>query len=337
MMEGASALNIIHDTIHAIQMGEQITFKNLTMFPLLVSNVVEREYQTLDEALTAGTAKVTEVSDSGSVPELQFLNEGDKPVLLLDGEELVGAKQNRVLNLSILVPAHKSVIIPVSCVERGRWAHNSAEFRSEDRVHFSRGRAAKAASVSQSMASGGSRRSNQGQVWHDISEKSAKFRVFSESESMSDIYKDRSQSMNEFVGAFRNDATQIGAILGIDAAIAGIDLFDNPETFGKLMPKLVRSYALDALETSTENEVTTPEIEAKRFVEILAAVEVQEFPAVGLGKDLRLSSQMVSGGALENDGRVIHLGAFPILTESSDGRPPRRSRMMRASRRRLTH
>ncbi len=55
------------------------------------------EYLTLDEALAAKTATVTEVSESGSVPELYFQNEGDLPVLLLDGEELVGAKQNRVL------------------------------------------------------------------------------------------------------------------------------------------------------------------------------------------------------------------------------------------------
>ncbi len=55
------------------------------------------------------------------MPELRFVNHCERPVLLLDGEELVGAKQNRILNLTVLVPAHQTIVIPVSCVEAGRW------------------------------------------------------------------------------------------------------------------------------------------------------------------------------------------------------------------------
>ena len=54
-------------------------------------------YQLLDEALAAGTVRVMEVSESGHVPELSLLNDGDQAVQLLDGEELIGAKQNRIL------------------------------------------------------------------------------------------------------------------------------------------------------------------------------------------------------------------------------------------------
>ncbi len=337
MTEGESALNIIQDTIHASQVGEGVTFKNLTMFPLFVSEAVEREYITLDEALAADTAKVIEVSDSGSVPNLQFFNEGDIPVLLLDGEELVGAKQNRILNLSILAPAHKAVTIPVSCVEQGRWSHNSDKFRSEDRVHYSRGRSAKAASVSMSMESGAPPRSDQSEVWRNISGKSARLGVSSPTDSMSDIYEQRRQAMEEFVGAFTSTDHQIGAIFGIDGAVAGIDLFDAPETFTKLSQKLIRSYALDAIETHAEEKSVTSETEARRFTDILSSVETLEFPATGLGKDLRLKSQMISGGALVNKGRIIHLSAFPLSSESPEGRSPRRSRMMRASQRHRTH
>jgi hypothetical protein len=45
------------------------------------------------------------VSEGGSVPHLLFINDAMRPVLLLDGEELVGAKQNRVLNLTVLAAA----------------------------------------------------------------------------------------------------------------------------------------------------------------------------------------------------------------------------------------
>jgi hypothetical protein len=100
--------------------GTPTEYRNLTIFPLIDESGKEPDYLTLDEALAQKCAKITELSESGSVPELRFVNESDKRVLLLDGEELVGAKQNRILNLRILVPAGKTLVIPVSCVEAGR-------------------------------------------------------------------------------------------------------------------------------------------------------------------------------------------------------------------------
>ena len=63
------------------------------------------------------------------MPELMVENKGDMRVLFIEGEELVGAKQNRILNTSILVPAKSKTKIPVSCVERGRWRYHSPMFR----------------------------------------------------------------------------------------------------------------------------------------------------------------------------------------------------------------
>jgi hypothetical protein len=330
-------LNIINKIIQTNQIGAGTSYQNLTIFPLVADEMQISEYLTLDEALAAKTATVTEVSESGSVPELCFQNEGDLPVLLLDGEELVGAKQNRVLNLTILAPPHEVIKIPVSCVEQGRWSHSSKGFHLEDRVMFSRGRSNKAASVSRSMASEGSRRSDQSEVWQNISSKSGRFGVSSPTDSMSDIYEDRKSSLAEFVGAFSSTEFQVGAIFGIDDSVAGIDLFDSPGTFSKLMPKLIRSYALDAIETVGDEKKVTSKDEIDRFIKILSTARVKEFPAVGLGNDLRVNSHMISGGALVKEGHVIHLGAFPLMSESSNGSTPRHSRMMRSSQRRRTH
>ena len=53
------------------------------------------------------------MSEAGSVPYLQAVNKGPWPVLIFDGEELVGAKQNRITNATILVGVGKTVL-PVS-------------------------------------------------------------------------------------------------------------------------------------------------------------------------------------------------------------------------------
>src|SRR5262249_33858973 len=83
------------------------------------------DYATLDDALAAGTLEVTEVSEGGSVPTLKVSNRADRMVFLMAGEQLIGAKQNRVLNASIMVGALTELPISVSCVEAGRWAYRS--------------------------------------------------------------------------------------------------------------------------------------------------------------------------------------------------------------------
>jgi hypothetical protein len=180
----------IHDLLKTIEIGTSTTFENLTMYPLLGTSERKLEYITLDEAFAVKAASITEVSESGSVPDLLFRNDGDTLVLLLDGEELIGAKQNRVLNLSILAPANKTITIPVSCVEAGRWSRRTPEFRSSGSSMYARGRAAKSGQVSMSMRSGHSQ-SNQSEVWRDISEKAERMAVVSGTSAMSDIYESR--------------------------------------------------------------------------------------------------------------------------------------------------
>ncbi len=138
-------METISTAISGVTVGLDVSFQNLTMFPLLGEPEAEAadsagsgspsdarasaaDYLMLDEALGSGWARVTEISESGSVPELRFVNNGAQPVFILDGEELVGAKQNRVVNLSLLVPAKSTLTIPVSCVEAGRWHARSRAF-----------------------------------------------------------------------------------------------------------------------------------------------------------------------------------------------------------------
>ena len=112
----------VRETLMDLEPGDLVNCRNLTMIPLLGEDTHPADYLTLDEALSMRTARVTEVSEGGSVPELRFVNTGSRQVLLMDGEEVVGAKQNRTLNISILAPAPGELLLPVTCVEAGRWA-----------------------------------------------------------------------------------------------------------------------------------------------------------------------------------------------------------------------
>jgi len=309
-------MQLIRETISNARLGTPKSFRNLTVFPVF-GKAMAPDYVTLDEALASNFAKVTEVSEGGSVPELKFVNDGNSAVFLMEGEELIGAKQNRTLNLSILISAKKAVTIPVSCVERGRWARHSVEFSSAPRAQYAEGRARKMAQVSASLQSTGTRYSNQGAVWQDIDEKSRRLNAPSRTSAMAAIFEQHAAGLQEYVDSIKPEEGQVGAVFAIGGKVSGFELFDSPDTLRKLWPKLIRSYGLDALDREVaageRTEKPPPgagsnEVEA--FLQRLSGAESRPYPAVGEGEDIRLSSADLTGAALAARGRVIHLSAF---------------------------
>jgi len=330
-------MTALETAIAGIRAGAPLALANLTMFPLLGGAAGEPAYLTLGEALAAGLARITEVSEQGSVPELRVLNGAERPLLLLDGEELVGAKQNRIVNLSILVGAKSELLIPVSCVEAGRWHHASSHFAAAERAHFARGRARKMADVSASMAASGSRRSDQGAVWEEISAKASRMDAHSETAAAAAMYETHAHRLGDFVQAMPPAAGQCGAAFAINGTLLGVDLFDAPATYAKQAKKLVTSYALDAIDESRADAPPASEADCRALLADLLRADCRAFEAVGLGQDLRLHGPGLKGAALEVEGRVVHLCAFrEAVSQATEGNDPA-ERMVRASRRRNLH
>jgi len=289
----------------------------------------------MDDALRDGCAEVTEVSDSGSVPELSFKNGCDQRVFLMEGEELVGAKQNRTLNISILVPAGEEIKIPVTCVESGRWAYDSPAFKRSDRAHFSKGRRSKMASVSMSMRVEERPHADQGEVWNRISEKASKMKSHSRTSAMSDIFQDNKEEVEEYVSAFIPVENQAGMLVMVGDDIVGLDLFDCTDTLQKLMAKLVSSFALDALEVNGEKAYQPNKEEAEKLLTNIIDANATSHDGVGEGENFRLQSKLIVGGALTFEGEVVHLTAFRNDEGQGIRQKQRRdSRVRRASQRR---
>lgn len=300
----------VFESVSAITFGPAQTFRNLTLIPVLADDPVDADYLTLDEALGANALRIEETSEAGSVPELRVLNDGDRAVLLLDGEELVGAKQNRVLNLSILVPPRSSITIPVSCVEHGRWSRRSARFTSSSRAHYSEGRAARMRQVTNSLLTSGSRRSDQGAVWSDIAMKMSRLGARSETSAMAAMYDELEQPIEGFVGAYHAVPGQVGAMFLVNGQPRGMEIFDAPVTWSKLVPKLVRSYALDALDRNGEDTAPAAPLAGSQVIDAVLSSKAAVFAAVGEGSDVRLTGHALAGAALVARGRTIHLSVF---------------------------
>jgi hypothetical protein len=330
-------MNPISAALSQVTLGIEVTHRNLVMFPLLthepldagqpLERVEPLESLTLDEALGQGWARVTEVSEAGSVPELRFVNTGSKPVFILDGEELVGAKQNRVVNLSILVPPQCSLTIPVSCVEAGRWHARSRSFAAAPRAQYAAGRARRVQQVTASMLEHGVARSDQSAVWADIAEKSVRLAAHSDTSAMEAMFVGHGEVIDDYVDALAPVPAQIGALFAVGDRVAGLELFQSGALLRKLLPKIVRSYALDAIDpagytaskrTSTRQRKTRTATDASSglrltaglFLKATAAAEGKRLPAVGLGDDLRVDAPGIAAAALVHDDRIVHLSAF---------------------------
>ena len=325
---------ILRDYIGRIRIGDRQVYKNMAMFPITSDEVIPFDYLILDEAMAEDLIEVVEIDDEGSVPELKVINKSEKMILILDGEELVGSKQNRIVNTTLLIPGNETVVIPVSCVEQGRWAYTSEYFLSEKRLAPYTLRAMKAGQVLNSVRESGRFTSDQGAIWSELSLKAGRRGVVSDSMAMSEIYKNDRSSLEQYLDKFTLMDSQIGAIFVINGKVVGMDCLGKPETFEKMFKKLVESYALDAIDSPDAKG--GPEFSKEHisdFIESAGRSRAEENRAVGLGTDLRLVSEKCTGFALLHEQGILHLSVFARDEQGVGPKPS--SKMSRFSFRRL--
>ena len=328
-------MSILTETLRDTRLGPPQAHLNLTAFPLLSEAGEAPFYLTLGEAIKTKTAHIEEISEGGSVPEILFENSGDLPVLLLDGQELIGAKQHRILNLTILVPARSTLVIPVSCVERGRWHWSRRDFAESEDIAFSKMRMRKARAVSANLRQAGSRRADQAEIWDSISQISGDLGTFSHTDAMQDSFEQRKDVLNGYVQAFPPAEKQVGVIFALNGEVTGVDLFDHPSTFKVVLPRLVRSQALDALSKKSGVTPVAPDHTAVTFLNRIAKAKTKHYPAIGEGNDVRIESEDLVGGALEVSGQILHLCVFCERTVDKD--EPTNSASRAQARRRAWH
>jgi hypothetical protein len=310
---------VISETLKSLSIGQPVRHGPMVMFPLL-ENVgaygrAAPSYAYLDEMLKSGKASIEEISEGGSVPDLLLHNMSDTDILLVEGDHLVGAKQNRTLNSSILAPARSSLIIPVSCVERGRWSSRSKNFQYSDDFQFAKGRRGKVASVSESMKYSRSpatpnRASDQGEVWSAIERKQHILRARSATSSMSDVYEDKRSQLDSFQKQFSYYPGQVGAFFAVADEVAGFEYFEHADTLRKYLPRLIRSYAMDAIELPFDSVCQCTVDDVSSTINEVTSSEISLFASVGKGQDARIDSDKLAGGGLLLDQRLIHLSVF---------------------------
>ncbi|MBW6513956.1 MAG: hypothetical protein K0B87_04270 [Candidatus Syntrophosphaera sp.] len=283
----------------------------LAILPVFRKTAPQRQYISLREALKQGAIEISEVSEGGSVPNLKVLNRGKIPVLLLDGEELRGAKQNRVLNASVLVAGESELVIPVSCTEAGRWSYRSSHFEESGNVLSHQLKCSKMADVSLNLKERGEFRSNQSRVWDGIDEMQAEHGIRSSTAAMEDVYLGRGKDLDELCASFPLLEGQCGILAEIGGHFSGLDFVGDPAVWKDIHAKIIRSYAIDVAGRNLPRS-ECPEARLEQLFKRVQEGSVSGFRSVGLGEDLRLEGEALIGSALFWETELVHLSAYPL-------------------------
>jgi hypothetical protein len=295
----------------------------LTAVPILGPSRSEPAYQILTPA-NLDKIQVTEISDAGSVQVLKVINLLPVSVFLMDGQELIGAKQNRILNTDVMVPAGATINIPVSCVEQHRWHHTSDAF-SPGRSASHRIRKAKAERVRASLRENRGHDANQTAVWDEVAQTSTHAGAASPTGALADAYQHREEDLNHFRTEIKLPDETVGAAVFRRGELLGLDLFDRHSTLAYFWSGLADSYAIDALAEPIEIQGAGRSVESgavRAVLDQVAAGRWESFATPGEGRDWRLDDPRIAAAALVcADDAVIHLQVFPKDAANPEWRP----------------
>ena len=292
----------------AIRVGEPWQYRNLSVFPLSLTDYAEpagvlSNVVTLDRAIDRGIVEVKE-KGSGDVNTVRLRNRGQVHVFGLAGDMIVGAKQDRMLQHDVLIPPESGWLeVEVYCTEHGRWTAQTEKFGSIQRVVPSAVRARAAQTESQN------------EVWAGVAEAKSALGDRSGTSALQSIYSDpkvqeRSQSyLDKLLPMPGSSHRTVGVLVAVGDEILCVDLFATHGLLDAMWEKLLRSYVMDALSRKGEGRLTARA--ARDFLRGLADAEAETRSTPGAGRVYRVTTPDASGSALVYDRQVVHLDLFP--------------------------
>lgn len=331
----------IGELFGSLHLAPRQAHKTLTLWPLLRDAPCERRdterVVLLAEAIAAGRASLDEVGDGGFVPLARLDNRGELPVLVLFGEEILGAKQNRVANASVLVAPGTGVVLDVTCVERGRWARTcGGGFRAAGRTISSDLRRRMQHDVARAVRAGLGFEADQLDVWDDVEARIDASAIRSQTLAWQDYASARAPEIDEVLESFHTLEGQVGFVAAVGDEIVGIELLGDPSLLPGAFARLASGTVIDAIdraaleiardrarrrpkdpwldepspEADPTRETRRPLFEAPEpFLAAIARAAVERRPSRGLGDDLRLEGRGVAACALDWNG-IVHLSGF---------------------------
>lgn len=273
--------------------------EHMAIIPLKTQPNYKLDILTLKKGLELGLVEVKECEHS-TVNTLIVKNNSITPLLLIDGEEVVGGDQNRIVNSTILVAPQSESKISVSCTEQGRWAYKN-EFRSSIHIADSNTRRAK-------LRAKRHNRPVQSEVWSSIRDLEKSIDFSSPTGAMSESYDAQKVNHEEFLKAFNVAEGQTGILIIENGEIKGFELFLNPEIYSHFHEKIIKSYLINS---KVENTTFTINVdEARLIIENAKDSTFEDKPSNGLEKVYEFENSQGFGNLYTYEGEILHWSYF---------------------------
>ncbi|MCC6646652.1 MAG: hypothetical protein IT374_13905 [Polyangiaceae bacterium] len=295
----------IASLLTSLRLGEAIHLDHLTVVPLLGPGV-DLDVDLLDESVPVGRTTVREVSDRGDVNQVLVEHSGARLLLLLAGQQILGAKQNRVFNTSLLVREGPPVAVPVSCVERGRWQHVSDRFVASETTVTTSLRSSMLHRVTRSTTMGRGYDAGQNEVWDEIQGHLERTQTTSGTAAFDAAYQAARPRVDEQISRLAPAANQLGAAVVRDEKVLAIDVLATPSIWARCWKTLLRGVLAEADRGAPSASAASLVAAALQTLHATSAVRRQ---APGGSETVHGTAGSMAVGAVVHSGHVVHLSA----------------------------
>ena len=273
--------------------------EHMAIIPLKTQPNYKLDILTLKKGLELGLVEVKECEHS-TVNTLIVKNNSISPLLLIDGEEVVGGDQNRIVNSTILVAPKSERNISVSCTEQGRWAYKN-EFRSSIHIADYNTRRAK-------LRAKRHNRPVQSEVWSSIRDLEKSIDFSSPTGAMSESYDAQKVNHDEFLNAFNVVEGQTGVLIIVNGEIKGFELFLNPEIYSHFHEKIIKSYLINSKVENTTFSINVDE--ARLVIENAKDSTFEDKKSNGLEKVYEFENSQGFGNLYTYEQEILHWSYF---------------------------
>ena len=293
-----------------LSLGTPQRIGTLDVIPLLRACVTGDADLLAHEALADGTLEVLE-KDGGVVQELLARNKAPRPVVIIEGETLVGARQNRIVAHTVVVGPGREVVVPVGCMEQGRWHFTSAGFASGASPSEWKVRREIKSSVMKRRSEGHPAALNQSALWDRVEQELVSASVESSTADYHELVSRRMGEAESRLSGVRPVEGQVGLLALSDGLLVAIDLVGSAATWGHLAERALRSLLPAASDPeASASRVGARRQSAKEWLEVLGAARIARRPAIDLGDDFELAADGLIGSGVWLDGHPAHLSVF---------------------------
>lgn len=298
--------------LKSLNLGEPQQLDAYTIYPLCVTEAgPDPNLLLTHQAIGAQVLEILEKGE-GEVQELEAFNKGDKPVVILEGDTLIGCKQNRVVARSVILGGGGKVPIPVGCMEQGRWDRASGSFGSGKTRMSPSVRSASIREVREAKKAGRPKTSvDQGRLWEDVQLCIDYCGADTPTSDYHAVIDEQGVAAVKRLRTLETQPGQVGVLIMANGTFLGLELAGHPATWNELAERTLPTILMDRGWAAEDPDgPAAPGPDAAAWLSRIQNAAVTLTPGLAQGTEVDVEDGELVGSGLWHDDQLVHLAVF---------------------------